>query len=260
MYFCFQQSRVEKLRIKSQRFFASAHRFGKLAAPREFSCIFPDLLRPSVCGPTGLCLTGLAPAQYGERQDKGRKKYLDAFHDVFGPENRAKFATMRIGILSDTHSYLDDRILHHLEGCAEIWHAGDIGSFEVLDGLSAVAPVRAVYGNIDDHRMRSTCPERLVWDCAGLRCAMVHIGGHPGRYAAGIGAWLEAERPDIFLCGHSHILRVERDARWGGLFINPGAAGTHGFHRMRTLLRMEVVEGEIRGMEAVELGLRGKIS
>jgi predicted phosphodiesterase len=88
---------------------------------------------------------------------------------------------------------------------------------------------------------------------------MLHIGGHPGRYAAGVRDWLVAERPDLFICGHSHILRVERDAHWGGMCINPGAAGVHGFHRMRTLLRMEVDSGSIQSMEAVELGLRGKI-
>jgi len=178
---------------------------------------------------------------------------------MFGPENRAKFPHMRIGILSDTHGHLDDRILHHLAGCAEIWHAGDIGSLAVLDALTEVAPVRAVFGNIDDHRMRRTCPERLTWESAGVRCAMVHIGGHPGRYAAGVREWLRAEQPDLFVCGHSHILRVERDADWGGLCINPGAAGVHGFHRMRTLLRMELASGAVQSMEAVELGLRGKI-
>ena len=107
--------------------------------------------------------------------------------------------------------------------------------------------------------MRRTCPERLVWDTGGVRCAMLHIGGYPGRYAPGVRTWLEAERPALFVCGHSHILRVEREARWGGLCVNPGAAGVHGFHRMRTLLRMHIIDGVISGMEAVELGLRGKI-
>lgn len=163
---------------------------------------------------------------------------------------------MRIGLLSDTHSHMDDRILHHLSQVDEIWHAGDIGDLAVTDALAAVAPLRAVYGNIDDHRARAEFPEEIRWECGGLKCLMRHIGGRPDRYASGVRALLQGERPDVFICGHSHLLRVERDARWGGLYVNPGAAGVHGFHRVRTLLRFSIEGGQIHNMEVVELGPR----
>lgn len=163
---------------------------------------------------------------------------------------------MRIGLLSDTHSHCDDRILHHLSGVDEIWHAGDIGSLDVTDALAQVAPVRAVFGNIDDHRIRAEFPEEWRWECGGMRFLMRHIGGRPDRYASGVRTLLQSERPEAFICGHSHLLRVERDPSWGGLYINPGAAGVHGFHKVRTLLRFTVEAGQISEMELVELGPR----
>lgn len=163
---------------------------------------------------------------------------------------------MRIGLLSDTHSHCDERILHHLKEVDEIWHAGDIGDLQVTDQLAKIAPLRAVYGNIDDHRIRSEFEEELRWNCSGLSVLMRHIGGRPDRYASGVRAMLQQERPDIFICGHSHLLRVQRDTSWGGLYMNPGAAGKHGFHKVRTLLRFTVVAGQISGMEAVELAPR----
>ncbi len=163
---------------------------------------------------------------------------------------------MRIGLLSDTHSHCDDRILHHLRGVDEIWHAGDIGSLDVTDALAQVAPVRAVYGNIDDHHIRAEFPEEWRWECGGMQFLMRHIGGRPDRYASGVRNLLQRERPEAFICGHSHLLRVQRDASWGGLYINPGAAGVHGFHKVRTLLRFEVEGGQIQHMELVELGPR----
>lgn len=151
---------------------------------------------------------------------------------------------------------MDDRILHHLRGAQEIWHAGDIGDLAVTDDLERIAPVRAVYGNIDDHRARATFPAAQRWTCGGLQFEMVHIGGRPGAYAPGVLAGLQTRRPDVFICGHSHILRIERDSRWGGLYMNPGAAGVHGFHAVRTLLRFDLLSGQIRNLEAVELGPR----
>ncbi len=163
---------------------------------------------------------------------------------------------MRIGLISDTHGWMDDRILHHLSGVDEIWHAGDIGDLAVTDALARVAPVRAVYGNIDDHRIRATFPDRAIWNCEGMQFEMLHIGGRPGAYARGVLAGLQERHPNVFICGHSHILRVERDLRWGGLYMNPGAAGIHGFHAVRTLLRFELLSGQIQHLEVVELGPR----
>ena len=162
----------------------------------------------------------------------------------------------KVGILSDTHSHIDDRILHHLQGVDEIWHAGDIGQLDVTDSLARIAPVRAVYGNIDCHLVRATFPEWQRIDVAGLSVHMVHIGGRPGRYAAGIRQHLSLERPDVFICGHSHLLRVERDESWGGLYINPGAAGLHGMHKTRTILSLEFSASKISQMKVVELGPR----
>ena len=163
---------------------------------------------------------------------------------------------MYIGLLSDTHGWIDDRILHHFRGVDEIWHAGDIGQLAVTDALAQVAPVRAVFGNIDDHRIRATFPHTLNWDCGGLAFAMTHIGGRPGGYARGVLAELQARKPGVFICGHSHILRIERDPSWGGLYLNPGAAGMHGFHAMRTLVRFRVLSGQIQNLEVIELGTR----
>tara|TARA_B110000503_G_C7133833_1_gene407961 strand:+ start:758 stop:1267 length:510 start_codon:yes stop_codon:yes gene_type:complete len=160
---------------------------------------------------------------------------------------------LRVGLLSDTHSHWDDRMTHHLQSVDEIWHAGDIGDFHVLDTMTQMAPVKAVYGNIDDHRMRSELPELLEWEIHGLKFMMLHIGGRPGRYASGVRRLLDAQRPDVFICGHSHLLRVEKDTSWGGLYINPGAAGKHGFHRIRTLLRFDIQLGLIENLEVVEL-------
>lgn len=152
---------------------------------------------------------------------------------------------------------MDDRIAHHFQSCDEIWHAGDIGSFVVTDALQKLAPLRAVHGNIDDHRLRAHFPEMLSWKSGGMEILMIHIGGRPGRYAKGIRALLKEKSPDLFICGHSHLLRVERDASWEGLYINPGAAGKQGFHVVRTLIRMTIGSGQVQNMEVIELeGIR----
>lgn len=163
---------------------------------------------------------------------------------------------MRIGLLSDTHSHYDARIGHHLQDCDEIWHAGDVGDEKVLDELLALAPLRAVSGNIDDKTVRLRCPETLVFEAAGLKVLIHHIGGYPGRYAPGARALLQRERPGLFVCGHSHILRVMPDQQLGLLHLNPGAAGRHGFHKVRTLLRFRLEAGRVLDLQAVELGPR----
>lgn len=166
----------------------------------------------------------------------------------------------RIGLLSDTHGYLDERILHHLSDCDEIWHAGDIGNASVSDQLAALKPYRAVYGNIDGHELRRMHEEHLYIKCEGLNIWMTHIGGRPPRYAKGIRERLQRIRPDVFICGHSHILKVQKDQQLGVWYINPGAAGINGFHKMRTLIKFEVHEGKMQNMQVVELGKRGAIN
>lgn len=166
---------------------------------------------------------------------------------------------LRIGLLSDTHGHLDDGTLSHLETCDEIWHAGDIGGLHVTDRLSELRPVRAVHGNIDDAKVRIVWPEDVVFIVEGVKVVITHIGGYPGRYNARVRQLLLRERPKLYICGHSHILKVMSDPKLGLLHMNPGAAGIHGFHHMRTLLRFTLDNGNISGLEAVELGLRGSI-
>ncbi len=165
----------------------------------------------------------------------------------------------KILLLSDTHHYLDDAILHHAEQADEIWHAGDIGKIEVADRLSKIKPLRAVYGNIDDAQVRVTFPEHLRFTVEGLSVWMTHIGGYPGHYAPPIRKMLQENTPGLFICGHSHILRVMRDPKFGMLTMNPGAAGIHGFHQVRTMLRFTISEGKVTALDAIELGLRGAL-
>jgi len=163
----------------------------------------------------------------------------------------------RIGLLSDTHGYMDDRILHHLKGCDEIWHAGDIGTHEVMEPLHEIAEVRAVYGNIDDTSMRMTYPLNKAFETAGAKCFITHIAGRPGKYPSRVKEELKELRPDIFVCGHSHILLIKRDPKSGLVHLNPGAAGKHGFHNIRTMIRFSISEGKILNPEIIELGKRG---
>jgi len=165
----------------------------------------------------------------------------------------------RIALLSDTHGHLDDGLLAYLQGCDEIWHAGDIGDLSVTDRLAAIAPVRAVHGNIDGAQVRTVWKEDAVFTIAGLKVVMTHIGGYPGRYVARVRQLLLREQPGLYICGHSHILKVMRDPALSLLHMNPGAAGIHGFHKVRTLLRFTVEDGRILAPEAVELGLRGAL-
>ena len=167
---------------------------------------------------------------------------------------------MKIGLISDTHSYLDEQVFHYFENCNEIWHAGDIGSIEVLRQLEAFKPTRAVWGNIDGKEIQAHCPEHQRFECEGLQVWITHIGGKPPRYAKGIRPKLKEWQPDIFICGHSHILRVVTDEELNRLlYLNPGAAGQQGFHQMRTLLRFEINRKKVSQMEVIELGRRGAI-
>lgn len=165
---------------------------------------------------------------------------------------------MKIGLLSDTHGYLDRKVFQHFENCDEIWHAGDIGSTAVADELEKFKTLRAVHGNIDERQLQMRFPEDQRFSCDGLEIWITHIGGTPPSYNKRIKKILADHPPDIFICGHSHILQVRKDPALGGmLFINPGAAGNAGFHYQKTLVRFVVDGGEISQMEVIEIGKRG---
>ena len=159
----------------------------------------------------------------------------------------------RIGILSDTHGFWDDRYLKHFEMCDEIWHAGDIGSMEVAEKLAAFRPLRAVRGNIDGGEVRQTYPEMNRFTIEGTDVLIKHIGGYPGKYDVSIRQHLFVRPPKLFVCGHSHILKVQYDTTLNLLCINPGAAGIYGFHKVRTLVRFAIDHGEFKDLEVIEI-------
>ena len=167
---------------------------------------------------------------------------------------------IRIGLLSDTHSYMGKEIFEAFEDCDEIWHAGDIGDPSVLDKLEQFKPTKAVYGNIDEPSLRHRIPENLRFKCEGLDIWITHIGGYPGRYDKRIRTAIRANPPNLFIAGHSHILKVVPDKKLDLLHMNPGACGHHGFHSVRTLLRFNIHEKKISQVEVIELGRRGVIS
>lgn len=163
---------------------------------------------------------------------------------------------MKILLLSDTHSYIDDRILDYVQQADEVWHVGDIGEIEVTDKIKALKPLRAVYGNIDGTEARAEFPLDNRFVVAGLEVWMTHIGGYPNRYNPRIKEIIKENPPKLFISGHSHILKVQYDSKLQLLHMNPGAAGKHGFHQVRTMLRFEILQGEITNLEVVELGKR----
>lgn len=167
---------------------------------------------------------------------------------------------MKIGLISDTHSHLDPKVFDYFEDCDEIWHAGDIGNPSIVHSLEESKPVRAVYGNIDTKDLQALYPEDLWFSCEGLRIWMTHIGGAPPNYNPRVKKILKEKIPDIFICGHSHILRVKKDPNYKNmLYLNPGAAGNHGFHTIKTIIRFEIKKASIITMEAIELGKRGAL-
>lgn len=159
----------------------------------------------------------------------------------------------RIGLLSDTHGYWDERYLKYFEPCDQIWHAGDIGSMEIVERLEAFRPLKAVYGNIDGQDMRRLFPETARFTVDGADVLMKHIGGYPGKYDASIRSSLFANPPQLFISGHSHILKVKYDKSLNLLHINPGAAGIYGFHTVRTLVRFSIDKGRFSDLEVIEL-------
>jgi hypothetical protein len=164
----------------------------------------------------------------------------------------------KIALLSDNHSYDGEDIYPHLEGMDEIWHAGDIGDIKSISRLSNLAPFRAVYGNIDDKDTRAIYPEDLIWTCEGLKVYMTHIGGYPGKYNARAKKVILNEKPNLFICGHSHICKILPDKELNLLHLNPGAYGQYGFHVMRTFLLFDVENAKISNMRVVELGLKSQ--
>ena len=163
---------------------------------------------------------------------------------------------MKILLLSDTHSHIDDRIISYAQQADEIWHAGDIGDLMVTDTLKKIKPLRAVYGNIDDKQARLEFPLNNRFMCEGMDVWITHIGGYPDKYNIEIRDEIKRNPPQIFICGHSHILKVQFDRKLNCLHLNPGACGTHGFHQVRTMLRFEINAGKISNLEVIELGSR----
>lgn len=161
----------------------------------------------------------------------------------------------KIGLLSDTHGFLDDKVFEHFKDCDEVWHAGDIGTVEVADRLAAFKPLRAVYGNIDGDKLRVMFKQHERWMCEGVDVWMTHIGGYPGKYAREVKPEIFMHPPKLFISGHSHILKVMYDKKLGTLHINPGAEDKYGFHNVRTLVRFEIDGTDIRNLEVIEIGL-----
>ncbi|WP_022836360.1 metallophosphoesterase family protein [Salisaeta longa] len=161
---------------------------------------------------------------------------------------------MTLGIVSDTHGYLHPALLDDLAGVDHIFHAGDIGDLSILDALETIAPVTAVFGNVDGWDIRHRCEERVRRTCAGVDVAMTHIAGRPGRWQRRVDDWLAQDPPDVFICGHSHILQVERVPSLGNLlFVNPGAAGRQGFHQEKTCVRLRLTNGAPAQADVIHL-------
>ncbi len=163
----------------------------------------------------------------------------------------------KILLLSDTHSHIDESILKYARQADEIWHAGDIGSLAVTDALRKIKPIRAVYGNIDNKDIQMEFPLDNRFKCEDVEVLMTHIGGYPPKYNGRTRPLIQENPPKLFICGHSHILKVMWDKKLGVLHMNPGACGKHGFHQVRTMLRFAIDGEDIKDLEIVELGKRG---
>ncbi|GIM52681.1 metallophosphoesterase family protein [Capnocytophaga cynodegmi] len=159
---------------------------------------------------------------------------------------------MKILLLSDTHSYIDDRIIAHAQQVDEIWHCGDFGSIEVIETLKKIKPLRGVYGNIDDAKIRVEFPEVNRFYCEDVEVLMIHIGGYPNKYSPLAKKEIELKTPKIFISGHSHILKVMYDKKYQLLHLNPGAVGKHGWQKVRTMIRFEIDKKEIKNIEIIE--------
>ena len=166
---------------------------------------------------------------------------------------------IRIGLISDTHNFLDEAVFKHFDKCDEIWHAGDFGTAAIAERLKEFRPLKGVFGNIDGYDIRSFYPEKLSWNCENVNVYMTHIGGHPNRYAPGIKQELASSGARLFISGHSHILKIIYDEKINCLHINPGAAGNQGWHKIRTIVRFAIDGSNIKDCEVIELGRRGAL-
>jgi putative phosphoesterase len=164
---------------------------------------------------------------------------------------------IKIGLMSDTHSFLDPKIYQYFAEVDEIWHAGDVGKIEVIDELRKFKPVRGVFGNIDDYTIRKEFPEFERFKCEDVEVLMTHIGGRPGNFSKPALEEIKKNPPKLFICGHSHILLVKMDPKFKMLCMNPGACGNKGFHNVKTLLRFSITGDRIHDLEAIEIGKRG---
>lgn len=162
----------------------------------------------------------------------------------------------KVLLLSDTHSHMDTAILKYVKQADEVWHAGDIGDLKVTDAISAIKPLKAVHGNIDNHMIRKEFPEHQRFMCESVDVWITHIGGYPNRYNIRVREEIQRNPPKLFICGHSHILKVMHDKKLGLLHMNPGACGKHGFHQVRTMLRFTIDDEKIDNLEVIELGKR----
>ena len=161
----------------------------------------------------------------------------------------------KIGLISDTHNYLDPKVEKYFKDCDEIWHVGDVGTIKVIDGLLKIVPiVRGVYGNIDGQDIRGYFPKNLRFKCEDVDVWMTHIGGYPNRYSMDVRDIIKKNPPKLFISGHSHILKVMFDKKLNLLHINPGAAGKHGFHKVKTIVRFTIDKENIKDLEVIELG------
>ena len=166
---------------------------------------------------------------------------------------------IKIGLISDTHNFLDEAVFKHFEKCDEIWHAGDFGTDAIAERVRAFKPLKGVYGNIDGYDIRSVYPEKLVWNCEDVKVYMTHIGGHPAKYAPRIKQELIQNDARLFISGHSHILKIMYDDKINCLHMNPGAAGNQGWHKIRTIVRFAIDGSNIKDCEVIELGRRGVV-
>jgi uncharacterized protein len=165
----------------------------------------------------------------------------------------------KIILLSDTHGYLEEKAFKYIATCDEIWHAGDIGTIELADSLAALKPLKAVYGNIDGGVLRKQFKPEFRFMCEEVDVYMTHIGGYPGRYTPPVKQIIQTRPPQLFICGHSHILKIIYDKKNNLLHLNPGAAGSHGFHHVKTMLRFDINGKDIQNMEIIELGPRSEL-
>jgi len=163
-------------------------------------------------------------------------------------------------LISDTHGHLDPGLTKHIEQADEVWHGGDIGTIDLCHQIEKLKPLRAVYGNIDGTDVSGVYPENLVFELEGVKTLITHIGGYPGKYPARIKTLIATHRPQLFICGHSHILKVMYDKDNALLHINPGAAGVHGFHHVKTAVRFEMEDGELKNLAVIELGKRSALT